>query len=446
MLTLPNTLPVKQLQMHGPAYDCEQIELYTALYTGGRLFQDNIRHFLTKRPLECASDGESGIGGHKHYETRMKSAFYINRAGGLIDWFTARVYEDTPTIQVGEGVSDDSRAYWEGLNDNADGLGTPLAGVMREALRDVFLHKRGYFLSASPIEVVSGTDPANMTISHLRSPQVDDWQESDRGILEWARAISKKLDRGKNGIAPAEQETWYWRYFAEGMTVTYAATKPVNREFARDAVATAVDAQEHGFGLPVFEVRADRSSWVMDRIFPVVKGLYNRESALNFALDMGAFQMLLLNLDTTDINKIVATQLAALKLKPQESATFLSPDAAIFRPLFDDVERWKGALYETVNAIAKEMATVPQAGRLSGDAVEKMSSPLKTLMESFAWPVDDAMNRTIQAIKDFRGESDAEVSLVRGNKPATEGELVSDVKTMILEDPEPQTEMEEEEE
>jgi len=415
-IAFPATLMVKELQKDNPEYDGDKILDHAALYFGGDVFRDRIDRFLVKRKIEELSGDASGIGGQAHYEQRKKSAYYVNRAGGMVDWLTAAVFRVKPEIVITDGT-DEQKAYWESLNCDADGLGNPLVAVARESLRDTMLHKRAYF-QAEFRETESSrgvVDGKAATIRLISAASADDWFLSDAGKLSMLRRHTVEATRDEFAIwSQPDLETHYWTFFDENSIAVYVAKKKPEEEFKDTDVANLVNDTKHEFGcLPVFDVRATAGHWVMERISDVVKKLFNRESSLTYALDQGAYSLLVLSLVSTDPKSIFATAQAALKLKADEgeSAAFIAPPSAIYDPLFKEVEIDVNALYEVLQALAINSANIDQAGRMSGTAIDKHKDPLHTLLASFSWPIRDALNRWIQAVKEYRGESDLNIEL-----------------------------------
>jgi len=103
--------------------------------------------------------------------------------------------------------------------------------------------------------------------------------------------------------------------------------------------------------------------------------------------------------------------MGALVLEIGETAGFFSPNPAGFEPNFKAVDQCKQSFYESLQVLAKEAAALPQAGRLSGEAITTMQKPMEVLIGSFAWPIEDALNRLIEKLKVHRGEPGAEITV-----------------------------------
>jgi hypothetical protein len=108
--------------------------------------------------------------------------------------------------------------------------------------------------------------------------------------------------------------------------------------------------------------------------------------------------------DNASIPSVQATQVMALCLKTGEDFKFVAPPTAVFSSLGEDIERLRNSMYECLQSIALNAAAIPQAGRLSGEAVDAMRMPMTTLINSFAWPIKDAMSRLVNFLREYRGD------------------------------------------
>jgi len=87
-------------------------------------------------------------------------------------------------------------------------------------------------------------------------------------------------------------------------------------------------------------------------------------------------------------------------------------DAELMEPLFKDAEKLRKDLFECVHASAQNAANLPQAGRLSGDAVERLREPMKVLLWSFAWPVLESFTKALKHIAKLRREDPDSVEII----------------------------------
>ncbi|MEN6534291.1 MAG: hypothetical protein ABFD89_11555, partial [Bryobacteraceae bacterium] len=243
-------------------------------------------------------------------------------------------------------------------------------------------------------------------LAMLEPKDIDDWQVTENEILQWVRAHTMELTRTPGAeYLPPDIETHYWTFFDSKNAYRYSAKKPIREKSWKPGEVAILDgAEPHGLEeCPAFNVIVGENMEIFDRIKSVAVALFNREASITWALDMAAYATLVLILDQTQVKEIVSSELAALKLRVGESASYVSPPAGIFEPLFTDADRLKNNLMDVVRAQGVNAADLPQAGRLSGSAVYAMREPSESLLRSFADPVLEAINRAVGAIAKKRG-------------------------------------------
>ena len=423
----PIKLDVKDLLVCHPEYEQKQICLYEALYRGGALARtpEIQNEMLIMRQVEKVPQFAG------QYLRRKERAHYVNRIGGLVDWFVASVFPEGPAIEA-------SLPYWDALNKDVDGLGTPFATLNRDLLRAMLVHRRAYLRVWFPVKAgeevaQDNEDKLAARFAVVCAEEVDDWDFDRMGFLAWARLHSSCMERENDSIpaSPWNMERHFWVFHTEKKTVTYTAVKKTDEDWKSDAEAEQTEDSAnatHDFKtLPIFDLRAAPGHWVLDRIFDVAKAIYNREAAITWALDMQAYALPVAKTASNKALTVYGSELCALKLEPGEDFGYVSPPPTIFDPLFKDAERLSSDLYEVIQALAINAAAIPQAGRLSGDAVAQMREPLGALLKSFAQPIEEVMTRAVKAVQKYRGEEGASIEL-------TGYEIPEGMKELELED------------
>lgn len=403
--TFPASIPIRDLQEHNPEFDEKQVQRHKLIYEAGEEFKRNVDKFLVKRQIEKIG-ATCGVDGNSHWEARKEKAWFIPRGSGLIDFIVAAVFKNSPYLEA----EPDTEGFWDGLNSNADGLGTDFSTVLRQALRQVLTFGRGYLaISFAEPETQAGEE-SEVRISALPADCLDDWGHDESGRLKWVRTYRE--DRLRSAIwRPSDTVKKCWTYVTDSEIAEYEAIFENGKQSPQ--LANLVRQTSHNFGsLPVYEIRASKEMFVLERIYDVLVALYNREVSITWALDNLAYAMLVLNLDTTDVDKIVISELAALRLTAVEKAGYVSPAPQIFDPLFKDCDRLKQSLYEVVQSLAlNAAANQTQNARQAASAKRLDSESMKTMLQSFAWPVKDAVELLIADLKAYRGEDETEVEL-----------------------------------
>lgn len=426
MPIFPDTLPVKLLQATNPDAQAKYTSILQAYYLGGETFDAVAKDDeIIKRALE-EKGGSGCMNGANHYSQRRKRAQYIPRAGGIVGWTVASTTKENPTIEV-VGGTDEQVARYEGWNTDADGTGTPFSSLVAQAMEDELTSKRGYF----EVKVIDGVPYLDRIEALTMLDWCEDWYKAE--FMSWVRPAD-------NDLAPANIELHQWYYWTDTDTVIYEARKSDQGWLDDKGNVISVDQatayrndeksiEGHSFGSsPIFDVRATRAHWVMDRIREPLKALFNAEIDLAFALAQAAYEQPTLTVqDKKRAGEIVRDDASVFVLLEGEKYELIGPSGKGLDALFRNVDRLKLALHESMQMMAKEAAALPQAGRLSGEAVRELRTPMEALLLSLTWPVRDALQRAIDAVKAYYNEPDLDVRIMNfGNDVyADEGELES---------------------
>lgn len=406
VLDLPGSILIKDLLQTSPEYSSDAIEEADALYHGGDKFTERMDDFLVRRKIE-ERDG-------KHYELRKRRACYVPYIGGLIDYICAKAFVDGVRVDVlGPNAS-----YYDSLNENTDGFGKSMSSLARETLAHAMLFGRAYLFPDFPAAVMTSRS-RDARIRMVEPGAVDDWQMDEAGHLTWARIHVSELirDDSKSWIPPSI-ERHVWTFIDSEYITIYEGRRRAGGGAWIDEHAKQIRRDAHGFdGVPLVDVKVPESMEVMGRCKSTAVALFNREASITWALDMAAYATLVLTLDQTQISEIVSSELAAMRLRVGESAAYIAPPGGIFEPLFKDADRLKNNLMEIVRGQGIDAAKVPQAGRMSGDAVRAMADPAQAMMMTFADPVIEAIHRVIDGIRTERGDLDR-VRVISGEATA----------------------------
>jgi len=399
-MIFPDTIPAIDICKTNPEYHPEKIALHNATYNGGTAFDSQMDKILFKRESEEKNE--------KIYRMRKRRSKYINRVSGLLNLFRASVFRVPPFV-----TAEPESEYWTELNYNADGNGTSLPTVARDALLSMVLHNRAYFLAdfreREGQAAVDGSLDARLQL--LDASMVDDWSHDEFGALVWVRLHTVTQTRTQDYLPP-DKDVHRYIYISDSDIVTYELCVDIGSPpESSSKPAMKVDASQHAFGrLPVFEIRAGEGQWMMEKLYPIVVQLFNRESAHTWQLDRQAFAQLVLTLEGDErVDGIFSGETEAIILRPGESAGYTTPPESPSNSQLKDIERLTKSLYEVVNSLA--LTTQTQNARQSAKAKELDRNPLEVLLRSFAHPILTALRAWVEAVKEYRGESNTEVSI-----------------------------------
>lgn len=377
----PATLPIKTLTTRNPLFDAERMRRYDALYRGGSAAVALSRDMLFKRRLERVKADL--------FEERVKRTGYTPH-GAVIDFLVAAVFLDEPRFVGHE--------YFEGLNDDADGNGLDLAALARQVLTETLLYgdaPGAYLVLDFDQETGVYSKPETLAARwrFLPAEVVDDWGPG------WIRVHTLRQVR-ENPWSDANTVE-QWAYLTDAEVATFSRVVGAKSGPATESVSGVVAA--HDFKrCPAFSVRMSHAGmWVMDRIAPILEGLYNRESALTYALDQGCFPVPVLNREQ-ETKSLICSETHAIKLRHGETFSFVAPPATVYDPAFKDLERLQTNLARAVHGLALEAAAKTQAPRQGAFAAAMQRGPLDALLWSFASPVRDLLETVARAVAQYQ--------------------------------------------
>ena len=417
-MPFPATIPVDDLKKVNADFDRTKLSIYQALYEGGSAMEGVKGELLPPREVEKMS-GSDGRDGMQNYRDRLKRAPYIRSIAGFVDWLVAAVFLQPPRLEISE-LPEEGVEYYEGLEENADGKGTPLAELMRDTVLECLLHRRAYVATLFPSPVIHPLvkDSAKGFLRLFRAQEMEDWAHDADGHLLWLRWHGTELIRDPAAEwKQPETIRHIWAFIERLQTSQYEAEAEWPSECFKkapggeEAKASRFKVVSHP-QMPIVPVEYRKGQWIMETCFDAVKALFNRDASIEFLGDKFAFQMLVLTLERATVDNVVLPDLGALLLKTGESANFIAPQGSVLDPLFKSAEKLRRNLLDSIHASAQNAASIPQAGRLSGDAVSEMRQPLAVLLESFARPVMQAYQQAIDRLLSQRKEPEGAVKLV----------------------------------
>jgi hypothetical protein len=101
--------------------------------------------------------------------------------------------------------------------------------------------------------------------------------------------------------------------------------------------------------------------------------------------------------------------IGAIKLRPGDTAEFLSPEVQIHEAQLNDIDRLTGELSLVIQAMVLVAAAKDDQGRKSGISKKLDFTALTTLLSAYATPLRRAVERAVQIIKEHRDETEIDV-------------------------------------
>ncbi len=415
-------IPVADLLITHADYDPEQITRFGDFYEGGARFEKNKDKYLSKRAVE----NSSSTGGNAFRQARLQSAHYTPHVAGIIDWLVSACMQSQPSI-LATGPAE-KIAYYNNLNIASDGSQDLVALVMSRLLESM-VQFRSYFSIDFPepqIDPNTGLPVVYPSLGHqkaagaldaqicsLDAKDVDDWEETEDKCLLWVRTHCVYFVRSRP-FGPRDVEQHIWTFITNTGCFSYSAEKKVSEKTWPDKViAKRMASRPHTLNaLPVIKIKIPAGLWLMQRLFPLAKGLFNREASEDFALDSSALALPVITSDQ-DIKEVVANELACIKLRQGDDFKFATPGTGHFDALRNNATSKRENLYLSVQSASQLAGGKPDSGRASGIAKKYDSQQVACLLSSFAMAARDGLEKVLQSILIARGdEKDVKLQLL----------------------------------
>lgn len=419
----PPSLTYGEIKPHNADYRADMLRRHYDLYVGGDRIRERLADYLVqsagtsdKRGLDgnynpkqenpttpaqwditnWSADQMAAKVSADQWALRKKLAWYVNHAAGLVDGLISHGFRKD--IELDGAVPE-----WESLAADADGCGTSLAALCRQAMLDLILCRRPWFA----VRTLSArdTNERRFYFRLCRTSDVDDWSQTATGF-EWVRLFADTNFRTK----PYGPEDWcrhIWTYYTPTETVEYVLEHEEKTPPQDGDVVPMKTRQSHGFGrLPVFPIRLPGELCIFERLNDPVLRLFNAESGHNYALYQGLYPVPVAKLNQP--RDIIASGGTAVLLKAGvggagtlgegvEDFRFEAPNPQIFDSAQRYVDAARRDLAEVLNALAQNAAaTQTQNARQAASAKEIDKAPYDLLVAVLV----DAVVRPLQAAID----------------------------------------------
>lgn len=258
------------------------------LFEGGDAFRARVAEYLLQNDVEPSSV----------FRLRCKRAHYLNYCARIVRWFAAALFASPPSLRS-EPEADDW--YTSDLKEDADGAGTDLDVVLRDAFTRALVGGRAYVRIEAPAPgdaaPSSLADADRMGLRRMRvcpvpTECIRNWRRHRDGSFAWVLEHERREELEEiDDDAPTITETWTcWR---EDGTATrwQIAYKPDARPTA-DTDVPEVDPPSNPTGcIPLVELRLPPELHLLGHIADAQLEHFRKRNALSWAVDRTCYAM-----------------------------------------------------------------------------------------------------------------------------------------------------------
>lgn len=377
--------------------------MYRDLYVGGQQFKERAINYLTRRqkePLEV-------------YSERLGRAFYENYIGSIVDWYSSTLFHREASLQF-DGGMEAGRKFLAELQDNCDRRGTTLSAFFQEAFRNSLVVGKSLVLvdfpraSKAPINRAE-EEEIGLSRAFLLGFQAEDlinWSKDDTGNYEWA-VLRVRVDKQPDVASTLRIKETIWRYYDRTSYRIYRRIEGGDQSGGIELVGEGLHALTNQNRVPIFELEADDTSWLMNKAAQLQLEHFNKSNALGWAVTMGLFAMPVIYSER-EWNQIVGESYY-IQLAPGDRFGWAEPDGKVHQIAADHLETLKEEIYRVCYL---SQASGEDAGGRVQSAVSKQLDFQMTqeMLRAYGVSVKGVMRKVLEAITTAR-QDDVQVMI-----------------------------------
>lgn len=365
---------------------------YKDLYAGGEQLRGSAAEYLVRRSKEPADV----------YHERLNRVFYENYIGSIVDWYAATLLRREPVLTYGGG-SERSRAFFDGLTENADLRGTTLTDFFRQQFISAMVCGKSYTVvdfprAGGPALTRAEEDEAGRSRAYLvdySAEEAINWSRDTGGSLEWIVLRTHSLRQEKVTDSGWTKET-NWIYYDRENFRLFRRIEGGERKGAIELV----DEGRHGLAferrVPVFELKISEGLWLMNKAALVQLEHFNKSNALSWALTMGLFAMPVI-FSEREFNQVMGESYY-IQLGPGDKFGWTEPEGHVYQIAAENLDRLKEEIYRVSYLMGQASGSGVSNASQSGLSKQRDFSITQEVLRAYGDVVKDSMKQVLRAI------------------------------------------------
>jgi len=365
--------------------------MYRDLYVGGQQFKERAINYLTRRqkePLEV-------------YSERLGRAFYENYIGSIVDWYSATLFHREASLQY-EGGGDSERKFLSELQDNCDRRGTTLSAFFQDAFRDALVAGRSIILvdfpraSKAPINRAE-EEAIGLSRAFLLSFEAEElinWSKDDTDSYEWA-VLRIRVDTQPSVASTQRVTETIWRYYDRSSYKIYRRTEGGTQPGEIELVGEGLHALANQNQVPIFELEANDTCWLMNKAAQLQLEHFNKSNALGWAVTMGLFAMPVIYSER-EWNQIVGESYY-IQLAPGDRFGWAEPDGKVHQIAANHLATLKEEIYRV--CYLSQASGEDAGGRVQSALSKQLDFQMtQEMLRAYGVWVKGVMRKVLEAI------------------------------------------------
>jgi hypothetical protein len=294
------------------------------------------------------------------------------------------------------------REFLSELQDNCDRRGTTLSAFFQEAFRNTLVLGRSHILIDFPR---AATVPANRAeedaiglsrafLVGYQAENLINWSKDELGNYEWA-VIRTNFDKQPDVSSETRVVETIWRYYDRTSYKLFRRIEGGQQNGAIEFVGEGAHALADQNRVPILDLEANDSHWLMNRAAQLQLEHFNKSNALGWAITMGLFAMPVIYSDR-EWNQIVGESYF-IQLAPGDRFGWAEPDGKVHQIAAAHLETLKEEIYRVCYL---SQASGEEAGGRAQSAQSKQLDFKLTqeVLRAYGVWVKAAMRKVLEAI------------------------------------------------
>jgi hypothetical protein len=430
------SLSFKKLAQQNPENNPETWKRIRLLYKGGYELRRCARLFIEKAPNET----------QQTYEYRLRRVSYINYFGQVVDYLVAALFEEELSVTAAGDAKDPNtpgelpdKVFWPEFANDADRAKSPFAEVMRRAITQALLFKRGViYLDFPPVnrqitnraqEEKTGAGRGYCWDEGLEQQELLDWRIGDDGHWQWAITMRKLVER----ILPGDErdsykyrfKCWYMEGGVAKFIVLESKLYKLNEQVTEKDLMIPVDAGTTSFKrIPIVVLELPDGLWAGNKIGTLSEEHFQRRSDLFGAVGKNLVEIPWYRQgseirgvgealpsapgeDEKRGDKMMQVFLdkGIVPIGDKDEIGYASPSGRAYDIADKSLQGLKEEIYLTVTAMALSLPNTAAAVGRSGESKKEDSSAAEKVLGALGKHVRQAANEVYSTMSEARNES-----------------------------------------
>lgn len=431
------SMPLGTLDAKHGSYNSERWCQLEAIAKGGEHFKKRLRTFLPQNPVEPGDV----------YKQRLEQAHFRSYVGAIINLYTGWLFAANFSVKpykrgTKEPISNIDKFYGEFQEDV--GNETQLTAFVQERFREALTKQAAYWLVELPSN--NGVVPEDAkefedrglgraTLKAIDREELYDWDEDDRGNLNWVM-LHTVVESRKSWAHARDTVTETWRVYDRTLVHTFQLEYPKGKrpKDPKHEVHQVGAPAAHGFKrVPFVRLCLPYELCIGEQTFDTQLEHFRQDNALSWLIRRTCYAQPVFNLEDGEGRPPTMGAGYAIVLGPEDKFGWTAPPQTPFDVLQKSVDNKREEIYRIVHQMAQAVDNNAETVGRSADSKEIDAAATRIMLNAYGKYVSQTIEETYEIISEANGHSEYEWSVegFSGYDTATVSSLIANSKAAL---------------